>query len=362
MHPSPKLQEAGPAGLDAFASEAPEPAATTVVAASPEVARSRAREYGPVALKWGGVMLLGGVLAAAAFLGYARLHRAAQPGTLTINTPQPGVEVLLAGAVIGRTPLTTRLAKGSYAVELRNDRQRRTLQIDMQAGATVIQNVELGTAAPPAAVVGSLAIHTEPDRLSVSVDGTERGVAPLTVAGLSPGEHQVTVRSARGTLRRTVAVQPNETTSLIITAMESTTPAAGWLKVTSATPLQLREGGRVIGTTESDRVMLTAGPHDIEIVNEALGFQARRRIDVGVGATTSVKIDLPSGLVSINAQPWADVWIDGEKLGPTPIGNVSRPIGTHEVTLRHPEFGERRETVVITVDRPARLGVDMRRK
>jgi hypothetical protein len=170
------------------------------------------------------------------------------------------------------------------------------------------------------------------------------------------------VRSPRGTLRRTVGVRPNETTSLIITALESSTPAAGWVKVTAATPLQLREGGHIIGTTESDRVMLTAGPHEIEIVNEALGFRARRRIEVGVGATTAVKIDLPSGLVSINAQPWADVWIDGEKLGPTPIGNVSRPIGTHEVTLRHPEFGERRETVVITVDRPARLGVDMRPK
>lgn len=357
----PKLQEAGPVGLDAFASESPEPAEPAAVASGPQPA-AVARQLAPVAAKWAAVMLVGAVVAAAGFFGYSRISRAAQPGTLTINTPQPGVEVFMGGVAVGRTPLTTSLKPGAYAVELRADRQRRTLQIDMKAGATIIQNVELGTAPPVAAAVGALAIHTEPDRLGVAVDGVERGVAPLTVSGLTPGEHQVTVRSSRGTLRRTVAVQPNETTSLIITALESTTPAAGWLKVTASAPLQLREAGRVIGTTESDRVMLTAGAHDIEIVSEALGFKTRKRVDVGVGATATLKIDLPNGLISINAQPWADVWLDGEKLGPTPIGNVARPIGTHEVTLRHPEFGERRESVVITVDKPARLGVDMRRK
>ncbi len=360
---SPKLQEAGPAGLDAFASEDPiEPPVAGSGAAPAAPARVAAIPQLPLVLKLAGVMLLGGILAAAGVLGYSRFRQARLPGTLTIATATPGVEVLIGGVSIGRTPLTTSLKAGAYAVELRADRQQRTLQIDMRPGATVIQNVELSAAVPAAVAVGSLSIHTEPDRLTVSVDGAERGVAPLTVNGLTPGEHQVTVRSPRGTLRRTVAVQANETTSLIITALESSTPAAGWLKVTAPAPLQLRENGRLIGTTESDRVMLTAGAHDIEIVSEALGFHTRKRVDVGVGATATVKIDLPNGLISINAQPWADVWIDGEKLGPTPIGNVARPIGTHEVTLRHPEFGERRETVVITVDKPARLGVDMRRK
>ena len=37
-------------------------------------------------------------------------------------------------------------------------------------------------------------------------------------------------------------------------------------------------------------------------------------------------------------------------------------IGTHEVVFRHPELGERRETVVIAVGKPARIGVDLRKK
>jgi hypothetical protein len=66
--------------------------------------------------------------------------------------------------------------------------------------------------------------------------------------------------------------------------------------------------------------------------------------------------------LSLNATPWAEVWIDGERVGDTPIGNLTRRIGSHEVLFRHPELGERRETVVIAVGKPARIGVDLRKK
>jgi hypothetical protein len=132
--------------------------------------------------------------------------------------------------------------------------------------------------------------------------------------------------------------------------------------VSSPVALQLREGGKVIGSTESDRLMLPAGDHDIELSNEALGFTAKRTIRVTAGKTAATKIDLPNGTLSLNAQPWAEVFVDGERVGETPIGNLSRRIGSHDVVFRHPELGERREVVVITVGKPARVGVDLRKK
>ena len=108
--------------------------------------------------------------------------------------------------------------------------------------------------------------------------------------------------------------------------------------------------------------MLAAGDHDIEFANEDLGFTGRRTLHVTAGKTAAAKIDLPTGALSINALPWAEVWVDGERVGETPIGNLSRRIGTHEVIFRHPDLGERRETVLITVGKPARIGVDLRKK
>ena len=59
---------------------------------------------------------------------------------------------------------------------------------------------------------------------------------------------------------------------------------------------------------------------------------------------------MPNGRVSINAVPWAEVSIDGTPAGQTPLANLSLPIGTHEVVFKHPQFGERKQTITVKVD------------
>jgi hypothetical protein len=56
------------------------------------------------------------------------------------------------------------------------------------------------------------------------------------------------------------------------------------------------------------------------------------------------------------------VWVDGDRVGDTPMGNISLPIGIHDVLFRHPELGEQRQTVTVTLNGPARLSVDMRKR
>jgi hypothetical protein len=67
------------------------------------------------------------------------------------------------------------------------------------------------------------------------------------------------------------------------------------------------------------------------------------------------------GSLSINAMPWADVWIDGKSVGQTPIANLQVSLGPHEVVFRHPLLGEQRHTVQVGGLAPARLSVDLRR-
>ena len=54
-----------------------------------------------------------------------------------------------------------------------------------------------------------------------------------------------------------------------------------------------------------------------------------------------------------------EVWIDGEKVGETPMGNLPVTIGTHEILFRHPDLGERRRVTTVTLTAPARVSVDM---
>ena len=363
-------------GLDAFGSEAPPVSArggsSSVPPPAPRVdsvstPRPVRVASGASALRLLAIVLLTAAVAVGAvFLYQARFAPKPTTGSVTVQTTPSNLEVWMGGRAVGRTPLTLPLAAGTYDIEVGPFTQRRAIRVAVTAGVTSVQHVELLTPEQLAAGNrGTLRIQTDPSNLPVLVDGVERGVSPVTVEGMDAGEHAIAVRAEKGLIHRTVRLSPRETLSLVLSAPAAPSDAAptgGWLSVTSPVPMQLREGGKIIGTTESERVMLPAGDHDLEIVNETLGFRATRKVRVLPGKTASARIDLPNGSISLNAQPWAEVWIDGERVGETPIGNLQRPIGPHQIIFRHPELGERRESVVITVQKPVRLGVDLRKK
>ena len=352
-------------GLEAFGSEtapivesAPSPAAKAAVPAS-KARWTRAAVWAAVAV----------VVAGTAGGGYAYQRRflsAPATGMLTVETNPSDLEVVIGGKVFGRTPLTVPLRVGAYDIQVAAGGQQRTIKVNVAAGVPSAQHIEFVAPLPaPLSDTGTLRVQTEPSKLAVLVDGVDRGWSPLTVERLAPGDHDVAVRTDHGTVHRSVKLQASETLALLVSAAPAAETAAatgGWLTVSSAIALQLREGGKVIGTSESDKVMLPAGDHEVEVVNESLGFRATRKVRIAAGKTATTRVDLPNGSLSVNAQPWAEVWIDGERVGETPIGNLQRSIGTHQVVFRHPELGERRESVLITLLQPARLGVDLRKK
>ena len=106
--------------------------------------------------------------------------------------------------------------------------------------------------------------------------------------------------------------------------------------------------------------MLAAGRHDIELSNDTLGYHAKRAIVVPAGKVAPVTVELPQGVVNLNASPWAEVFIDGRRVGETPIGNLPVTIGPHEVVFRHPQLGEKRQAVSVTLNAPVRVSVDMK--
>jgi len=357
------------AGLDAFGSEQEEPAPQS---GPPPPSNDPSRPRKPFDVRpWFVVLAL---IAAVGGSWYAyRFRQSLTPptGLVSIETTQPGVRVFVAGKPMGTTPASLMLAPGSYEVRLGEGDGARLIKIDVAAGARITQQYEMSPVA--SAATGTLRIHTTPSALPILVDGEARGTAPLTLTGIAPGDHEVAVRGDRP-MKQTVSVVAGETASVILAlsaappaATADATPAslaagAGWLRVSTPISLQVREGGQLIGTSEVERLMLAAGTHDLELVNEALGFQARRKIQVQAGKSTTLPIEVPQGRISLNATPWAEVFVDGERVGETPIGNLLRPIGRHEVTFKHPDLGERREVITLTAGQPIRLGVDLRKK
>jgi len=123
----------------------------------------------------------------------------------------------------------------------------------------------------------------------------------------------------------------------------------GGITVTSSIDLQVFSEGKLIGSTASP-IAIADGNRTIELVNDTLGFRLNQTVVVRNGQMTSVKVAVPNGRLSINATPWAEVVIDGTAAGETPLANLALPIGQHEIVFRHPQLGERKQTVVVKVD------------
>ena len=133
------------------------------------------------------------------------------------------------------------------------------------------------------------------------------------------------------------------------------TPRRGGLRLVSPIELTVVQGDRVLGSTSDGAIYLTAGTHQVQLVNNALGFKASQSLTVRAGQVGTQRIDVPNGRLNINAQPWARVLVDGNAIGETPLANVQIPIGEHEIVFRHPQLGEKRERVVVRADSVQRV-------
>jgi hypothetical protein len=218
-------------------------------------------------------------------------------------------------------------------------------------------------AAPAATTATELRIRTEPIGAAVTIDGKYIGQSPVIVGDLTPGPHTVVLKHEAGTATEQVLIEEGKAASLFVPlTQQSAGTTAGWISVPAPVDLQLFEGGRLLGSSRIDRIMLPAGRHDIDIVNDVLGFSQRHTVRVTEGQVTSIKLAWPTGTLAINAVPWAEAFVDSRSVGETPIGGIQVPIGQHEILLRHPQLGERSVRVTVTTRETARVGVDLRAK
>jgi hypothetical protein len=191
-----------------------------------------------------------------------------------------------------------------------------------------------------------------------------QGATAAAAQQVAPPAAPVTVQAAvcEPVVPPAPAPEADVKTAAMTNTRAAAMPLAGSIAVAAPVPMRIFDGDRLVGTTEADSIMLSVGSHDLEFVNDEVGFRARRTVSVQPGRTTAIRLEAPRAPLHVNALPWAEVWIDNQRIGETPIGNLQQPIGPHEIVFRHPELGERRTTVFVTLKEPARVSMDLRKR
>jgi hypothetical protein len=315
-------------------------------------------------LKWGAAVLGVAVLSTAAVIGLR--GGGASNASIQIHSEPVGIQVRINGDVRGRTPLALALAPGAYEVVLGEGDSAERRQVVLGDGEKsslhyVLRDTapETAAAAPAVPVTSALSVVTEPAGGAVSIDGVDHGTAPIVVEHLSAGDHRLVVRNQGAVYQRAVTLQAG-VTSTVVVGTSLAAAAGGWLTVQTPLPLQIHEAGGLIGLTETSRLMLTPGDHQLTLSDEKTGFRVSRSVRITAGQTTTLALDVPRSAVNFNAIPWAEVFVDGERAGETPIGNYMLTLGDHQIELRHPQLGTRRQTISVSLNGPNRVAVNMR--
>jgi hypothetical protein len=275
----------------------------------------------------------------------AKLAAMPKTGTATLESAPPGSEVLVDGKAIGSAPVTAELVPGHHIVEFRRRKASRKIEIDITAGQATAGRVDWS-----AKRNGRLEVQTDPPGAKVSIDGKPRGVTPLAIDDLIAGSHAVLLEGASGTVRRTVEIAGDTTSEL------NESIFSGWLHVSSPIELEIMEGARQIRLDDKNLVLLPPGAHELKFVSRPLGYSETRHIDIKAGQTISLSITPASSSLTVTSTLPAEVFIDGERAGDTPLTDHPVSVGTRDITIKSPS-GERRVTVTVGT-KPARVDVD----
>ena len=186
---------------------------------------------------------------------------------------------------------------------------------------------------------GRVVIITQPAGVKVLVDRKAAGETPLQL-DLPPGRRVLTFQTSGGDVIQSVRVVAGKTETLDLPVF------SGWIAVLAPVILDVASDGKSIGNTDQSRMMLPPGKHLLTFTNKELGYTGTQEVLVEPGEVKSVSVE-PKGQVNLNALPWAEVWLDGTKLGDTPLAGTAVPIGLHEFVFKNPQFGERKVSATI---------------
>jgi len=200
---------------------------------------------------------------------------------------------------------------------------------------------------------GGLRVSSTPTA-QVFVDGKARGETPVTMSDLSVGRHTVELKSSAGNVERTVTIAADKTVDMEESIF------SGWVAVYSPFDLTVTEGGRALLMDDRHQIMLSPGRHVLRLVNRTLAYDAVRQVDLAPGEVTTLTVTPPPSTITVTATEAAEVWVDGVRIGETPVNAVSVPLGTHDVVVKRAAGGERKSTVTVTV-KPFTLYVDFSR-
>ena len=300
-------------------------------------------------------------------------------GTLNIASSPSGATVYVDETAEGFTPLTgLSLSAGPHNVRLTLDGYNEyTTPFTIVAGNPTSLSIPLTKST---AGTGSIQITSTPDGAAITLEGGSQGTTPKTIQGLSAGSYTVGLTKSGYTyFQTTVHVSEGATTPLNVNLVKSTGPTTETTSVSSGTiyvssipaGASVNLDGSDKGTTPATIGQVKAGSHTLKL--SLAGYKDKTlTVPVEAGKTTTVTAPLelsgssPSagyGNITIRSAPaGANVYLDGQKAGMTPIMLQGVAAGTHNLLLTMQGYSDVSQTVEVAAGSEKEILIDLGKK
>jgi hypothetical protein len=150
---------------------------------------------------------------AIAWLLKREVPKLATHGELVVQSRPVAARVTVDGEERGITPYSAELTPGAHVLEVRVGKSEpRVIPLVIRPGVQSGIYVELQSVA----TVGGLEVRSEPAQARVSVGGQFRGMTPLVLKDLPPGEVEVLLQSGARKVKQSVRIEPGITSQLVV--------------------------------------------------------------------------------------------------------------------------------------------------
>lgn len=273
------------------------------------------------------VGLLGLVIFTAGIIRYLT-NRGPKQGELRVDS-EPQATVFLDDKNIGKTPYRDKVNTGDYTIKLVPDStttQLTTWQGKVSVGQNLLTYVnanisdsDLTTAVDVIWLEkitsrgSEFSVTTSPDGATLVVDDAVKGVTPLSLQDITPGDHRVSINN-NGFLSRSLKIKTTAGYRLIANlklALSPGGPAPTASPTASITPAPT---GKKSATTSASQVPDPAKPF-VVIKDTPTGF-LRVRMDPSTGATEAARVNPGEKYTIVDSQNgWYQIKYDGTNSG-----------------------------------------------
>lgn len=269
-------------------------------------------------------------------------------GSILIDADVAGAEVYLDGNKhTDATPtLIPNVPAGPHVIEVRKEPAlpwRQTVQV--VAGETF--KVTANLKATLGGQGGNIRVLSNVKEAEVFLDGDSVGKAPIDIKDVAPGEHVIEAR-APGYRTKQERVKVSAGSATVLELDLNTAGSVGTLKVVSPVPeATVFIDGEKIGNVPQSR-QIAAGEHFVVVSKP--GYQTlekKLRIDEGKTVTITAELRAVGGLRLLSNPSGAEILIDGQPIGKTPMVSEDISVGEHIVTMRLEGYYDAEEAVSI---------------